>query len=153
MAGSGGASTSDPALKAPKNARLTSAGKVIPPAGAPPEIVRAINAANSISDKPYHWGGGHGSWNKDSGYDCSGAVSFALHGAGLVTSPLDSNAFMRWGETGGGAWITVYANRRHAYAVIAGLRFDTSGPGGSGPRWRTVQRPAAGFSARHFPGL
>jgi hypothetical protein len=122
------------------------------PAGAPSAVVRAVRAANRIAGKPYRWGGGHRRFD-DSGYDCSGAVSFALHAAGLVPSPLDSNAFMRWGQTGGGSWITVYANRRHAYVVIAGLRFDTAGPGGSGPRWRTTQRPDTGFTARHFPGL
>jgi len=124
----------------------------MPPAGAPAIVVRAIRAANRIAGKPYRWGGGHRRFN-DSAYDCSGAVSFALHGAGLVATPLDSSSFMRWGQVGAGAWITVYANRRHAFAVIAGLRFDTSGPGRPGPRWRPASRTAAGFIARHFPGL
>jgi hypothetical protein len=124
----------------------------VAPAGAPAAVVRAVGAANRIAGRPYRWGGGHRRF-VDSGYDCSGAVSFALHGAGLVTSPLDSTSFMRWGQTGGGSWITVYANRRHAFIMIAGLRFDTSGPGGRGPRWRTTPRPDAGFTPRHFPGL
>jgi cell wall-associated NlpC family hydrolase len=124
----------------------------IPPAGAPAAVARVIRAANRITAKPYRWGGGHRRFN-DSAYDCSGAVSFALRGAGLVPSPLDSNAFMRWGLSGTGAWITVYASRRHAYMVIAGLRFDTSGPGNRGPRWRPTPRPATGFTARHFVGL
>lgn len=124
----------------------------VAPAGAPIAVVRAIGAANRIAGKPYRWGGGHRRFD-DSGYDCSGAVSFALHGAGLVASPLDSTSFMRWGQTGGGSWITVYANRRHAYILIAGLRFDTSGPGARGPRWRPSPRPDAGFTPRHFPGL
>jgi hypothetical protein len=124
----------------------------VAPAGAPVAVVRAIRAANRIAGKPYRWGGGHRGFD-DSGYDCSGAVSFALHGAGLVGSPLDSTAFMRWGQTGSGSWITVYANRRHAYMLIAGLRFDTSGPGGRGPRWRPTPRPDAGFTPRHFAGL
>jgi hypothetical protein len=124
----------------------------VPPAGAPAPVLRAIAAANQIAGRPYRWGGGHRRFN-DSAYDCSGAVSFALHGAGLVTAPLDSTAFMRWGQVGPGSWITVYASRRHAFAVIAGLRFDTSGPGRPGPRWRPAPRPYAGFTARHFPGL
>ena len=124
----------------------------VPPADAPAAVVRTIRAANRIAGKPYRWGGGHRRFD-DSAYDCSGAVSFALRGAGLVSTPLDSRAFMRWGQTGGGSWITVYANRGHAYLVVAGLRFDTSGPGGKGPRWRPSPRPATGFSARHFPGL
>ncbi len=124
----------------------------IAPAGAPVAVVRAIRAGNRIAGKPYRWGGGHRRF-ADSGYDCSGAVSFALHGGGLVTSPLDSTSFMRWGQIGSGSWITVFANRRHAYVMIAGLRFDTSGPGGRGPRWRSSPRPDAGFTLRHFPRL
>jgi cell wall-associated NlpC family hydrolase len=124
----------------------------VAPAGAPVAVGRAIRAANRIAGRPYRWGGGHRRFD-DSAYDCSGAVSFALHGARLVLSPLDSTAFMRWGAAGTGSWITVYANRRHAFVVIAGLRFDTSGPGAKGPRWRPSPRPVTGFSARHFPGL
>jgi hypothetical protein len=122
------------------------------PAGAPAAVRKAVRTANLITGKPYRWGGGHRRFN-DSAYDCSGAVSFALHGGGLVLSPLDSRGFMHWGQPGPGAWITVYANRRHAYAVLAGLRFDTSGPGASGPRWRPTPRLPDGFTARHFPGL
>ena len=124
----------------------------IAPPGAPEAVLRAIQAANRIAGKPYRWGGGHRRFS-DSAYDCSGAVSFALHGADLVASPLDSSAFTRWGQGGPGAWITVYANRRHAFMVIAGLRFDTSGPGQPGPRWRPAPRPYVGFTVRHFPGL
>ena len=124
----------------------------VPPAGAPPVVAGAVRAANRIAGRPYRWGGGHRRFT-DSAYDCSGAVSFALHGAGLVLSPLDSRAFMLWGQPGLGSWITVYANARHAFAVIAGLRFDTSGPGQKGPRWRPTPRPVAGFTVRHFPGL
>ncbi len=124
----------------------------VAPPGAPLAVARAIRAANRIAGRPYRWGGGHMRF-RDSGYDCSGAVSFALHGAGLVMSPLDSTGFMRWGRKGAGSWITVYANRGHAYVVIAGLRFDTAGSGGSGPRWRLTARPDTGFRVRHFPGL
>jgi cell wall-associated NlpC family hydrolase len=144
----------DPGL-GPQPGRAVSAAdglRATPPAGAPPAVVQAIRAANRIAGKPYRWGGGHARFT-DSAYDCSGAVSFALHGAGLVLSPRDSRAFMRWGEPGPGAWITVYANASHAFVVIAGLRFDTAGPGPRGPRWRLAPRSAGSFSARHFPGL
>jgi hypothetical protein len=127
----------------------------IPPNNAPPQVKRAIAAANKITRKPYRYGGGHGRWN-DSGYDCSGSVSYALHGGGLLRSPLDSSAFMRWGRGGRGRWITVYANRGHAYAIIAGLRFDTSSAGaggGSGPRWRNKGRSSRGYVARHPSGF
>ncbi len=141
-----------PAPVAGESAQLGSDGKAIPPAGAPPAVKAAIEAANAISDKPYVWGGGHGSFEA-SGYDCSGAVSYALHGGGLLSSPLDSTGLMFWGESGAGKWITVYANSGHVYVVIAGLRFDTSGSGGSGPRWQTAARSSAGFVARHPAGL
>jgi cell wall-associated NlpC family hydrolase len=118
------------------------------PAAAPLEVQRAIWAANALRAKPYVYGGGHKSF-RARGYDCSGTVSFALHAAGLLKTPLDSSAFMSWGEAGPGAWITVYTNPGHAYAIIAGLRLDTSGPGQSGPRWRTQKRSPRGFKARH----
>jgi hypothetical protein len=112
-------------------------------------VAAAIEAANAISDMPYVWGGGHGSF-EDSGYDCSGAVSYALHGGGFLASPLDSTGLAFWGEPGPGSWITVYAYSGHAYVVIAGLRFDTSG--GAGPRWHPDARSSAGFVARHPSG-
>jgi peptidoglycan hydrolase-like protein with peptidoglycan-binding domain len=124
----------------------------IAPAGAPEAVKDAIAAANRITTKQYRYGGGHGSF-RDSGYDCSGAVSYALHGGRLLDSPLDSTSFESWGEAGQGTWITVYANSGHAYTVIAGLRFDTSGRGESGPRWRPEPRSASGFVARHPDGL
>jgi hypothetical protein len=124
----------------------------IPPAAAPPQVKAAIYAANKITRKPYRYGGGHRSF-EDTGYDCSGSVSYALHGGGLLTSPLPSTSFMRWGEPGKGAWITVYTNPGHAYAVLAGLRFDTSGPGPSGPRWRRAARISRFFTARHPLGF
>lgn len=136
-------------------------GRAVPPPGAPPRIVAAINAANSISRKPYRWGGGHGSFFAG-GYDCSGAVSFVARGAGALRSPLTSGGFTRWGRRGRGQWMTVYANRGHAYLMIAGLRFDTGwrsrntgGLGiarGSGPRWGYA-RSSRGFVARHPRGL
>jgi hypothetical protein len=120
----------------------------IPPESAPDQVKKAIYAANRITKKPYRYGGGHRRW-RDSGYDCSGSVSYALHGGGILESPLFSSLFMRWGEAGRGQWITVYTNPGHAYVVIAGLRFDTSGPGERGPRWRLGARSSRGFVARH----
>jgi hypothetical protein len=127
----------------------------IPPDSAPQQVKDAIYAANRITDKPYRYGGGHGDW-EDSGYDCSGAVSYALHGGDLLDRPLDSSGLARWGQAGAGEWITVYANPDHAYVVIAGLRFDTSSGGsnsGSGPRWRETERSPSGYAARHPEGL
>ena len=123
------------------------------PAGAPRAVRRAIAAGNRIQGKPYVWGGGHGKWNAR-GYDCSGSVSYVLHAGGLLNSPLVSGAFARrFGLRGKGRWITVYANSGHAFAYIAGLRLDTSGSGGKGPRWRLEPRRMRGFVARHPRGL
>jgi hypothetical protein len=134
-------------------AQLSSDGRTAaPPASAPEPVKQAVYAANRITRTPYRWGGGHRAFASRA-YDCSGAVSYALHGGGLLETPLDSRSLMRWGETGPGAWITVYTNPRHAYVVIAGLRFDTSGPGERGPRWRNGGRANTGFRARHVPGL
>jgi cell wall-associated NlpC family hydrolase len=127
-------------------------GLAAAPLGAPPEVQQAVWAANKIIGLPYHYGGGHGKW-QDTGYDCSGTVSFALHGASLLTTPLDSGRFMRWGAGGKGQWLTVFTNPGHAFAVIAGLRLDTSAAGDRsglrGPRWRPVLRSTRGFKARH----
>jgi peptidoglycan hydrolase CwlO-like protein len=135
------------------HATIDSSGDAIPPANAPLAVRGAIEAANQIDDLPYIWGGGHGSFSS-SGYDCSGAVSFMLHGGGFLSSPLDSTGLEVWGESGGGNWITVFANSGHAWAYVAGLRWDTGGPGGgSGPRWSTVMRDdASSFVARHPAG-
>jgi peptidoglycan hydrolase CwlO-like protein len=135
------------------HATLDSSGDAIPPSNAPLAIRGVIEAANQINDLPYIWGGGHGSFTA-SGYDCSGAVSFALHGGGFLSSPLDSTGLEVWGSPGGGNWITVFANSGHAWAYIAGLRWDTGGPGGgNGPRWSTVMRSdASSFVARHPSG-
>jgi hypothetical protein len=124
----------------------------IAPAGAPAEVVDAIEAANRITRKPYRWGGGHGRW-RDSGYDCSGAISYVLHAAGLLKASRDSSGFMSFGARGRGEWITIYAHGGHAYMDIAGLRFDTSGRGERGPRWRLEPRGARGFVKRHPAGL
>jgi cell wall-associated NlpC family hydrolase len=126
------------------------------PIGAPAEVRAAIEAANRIIGKPYKYGGGHAKV-EDRGYDCSGTVSYALLGAKLLKSPLDSSSFMRWGEAGPGQWITVYTNPGHAFVVIAGLRLDTSAAGdpsgGKGPRWRPTLRSTRGFRARHPEGF
>jgi cell wall-associated NlpC family hydrolase len=125
--------------------------RAIAPATAPAMVKRVIAAANHIRTTPYIWGGGHGRW-QDSGYDCSGAVSYALHGGKLLTSPLTSGSFETFGEAGPGRWITIYANASHAYMVVAGLRFDTAGDlNESGPRWHpTVAAAATGtYVARH----
>lgn len=150
------ASGSQPAPSGPGGtATLNSDGSATPPAGAPPQVVAVIEAANEIRDKPYLWGGGHGSF-ESAGYDCSGAMSYAFHAGGFLSSPLDSTGFTYWGEAGAGKWITAYGNSGHAYAVIAGLRWDTSGTGGSGPSWSTettsFQDPSA-FTARHPAGF
>jgi soluble lytic murein transglycosylase-like protein len=122
------------------------------PRSAPPAVKAAIAAANSISTTPYVWGGGHGSFYA-SGYDCSGAVSFALYGAGLLDTPLTSGSLESYGEPGPGKWITIYANATHAYAEIAGLRWDTVGDAeGTGPRWHQEPPYPEGFVVRHPPG-
>src|ERR671921_142672 len=107
-------------------------GRAIPPANAPAAVKQVIAAANKIRTKPYVYGGGHGRW-WDSGYDCSGAVSFALHGGSLIDTPMPSGSLAGRGKAGKGKWITVYANGGHAYAIIAGLRWDTAG-GANGTR-------------------
>jgi len=150
---------SDPATSPPADtvpgarAKLMSNGKAVAPASAPLAVQNAIAAGNRIRKKPYRWGGGHASF-EDTGYDCSGAVSYVLNAAGLLESPMPSGSFMKWASPGRGQWITVYANSGHMYVVIAGLRWDTSayGSGGKGPRWRATKRPAKGFAVRHYDG-
>jgi hypothetical protein len=129
-------------------------GRAIPPPNAPPPVKRAIAAANRIAHKPYVWGGGHLSWSAR-GYDCSGAVGYALHGAGLLSSTMVSGQLAYWGSGGLGRWISVYANDDHVYMVIAGLRFDTRGdpPGVTGPRWHAERVDPSKFSVRHPAGL
>ncbi len=138
-------------------AQLQPNGKALPPANAPRQIRKAIKAANRIHKRPYIWGGGHRRF-KSKGYDCSGAVSYVLHAAGLLRSPEASGPLMAWGVPGIGSWITVYANKTHAWMTVAGLRFDTSSAGesfnqGSGPRWRASMRAGTGYAERFSPGL
>jgi septal ring factor EnvC (AmiA/AmiB activator) len=134
-----------------QEAQVITESEASAPASAPQEVKDAVSAANAIAYTPYIWGGGHGSFESE-GYDCSGAVSYALHGAGLLESPLDSTGLETWGEPGPGTWITVYANAEHAWMVIAGVAFDTVG--GPGPRWHNpwVDSPE-GFVVRHPAGL
>jgi peptidoglycan hydrolase-like protein with peptidoglycan-binding domain len=120
--------------------------------GIPAAVSRAIAAANRIAGAPYRFGGGHRSFS-DSGYDCSGSVSYVLHGAGRLGSPLDSSQLMSYGAAGRGRWITIYANPGHAYMVIRGRRYDTTGRSQSGSRWQPHHRSSAGYVVRHPPGL
>jgi hypothetical protein len=133
-------------------AKLTPNGKAIPPASAPPEVKAVIAAGNRISHKPYKWGGGHARLN-DTGYDCSGSVSYALRKAGLMSYSLASGPFMSWGSRGRGQWITLRTNPGHIYMIVAGLRFDTSAAKVGGSRWTAVKRSARGFVARHPAGF
>jgi Putative peptidoglycan binding domain len=115
-------------------------------------VRRVVAAANRIAGKPYKYGGGHARW-EDSGYDCSGSVSYALHGAGLLASPLTSGGFMRYGDPGPGRHITIYASPSHVYMTVDGRRFDTTGRNESGSRWQADDRSSAGYVVRHPPGL
>jgi hypothetical protein len=151
-----GAPAGAPAMPA-NVATVLPGGKASVPVGAPLAVARAIKAANKIHRRTYIWGGGHRSF-KARGYDCSGAVSYVLHAAGLLRSPLVSGQLAFWGSPGPGNWITVYANRTHTYMMIAGLRYDTSPRGetidqGRGPRWRYTVRTGTGFAIRHWNGL
>jgi cell wall-associated NlpC family hydrolase len=132
--------------------RVLADGRAVAPRDAPQIVRDVINAGNVIAKTPYLWGGGHGSW-ASVGYDCSGSVSFALAGAGLLDSPLTSGLLAKWGAAGPGRWITIYANAGHVFMFVAGLRFDTGGLSGDGTRWQPTLRSTAGFVARHPEGL
>jgi peptidoglycan hydrolase-like protein with peptidoglycan-binding domain len=143
--------------------RINADGTATAPAGVPAIVKRIVAAANRIIDKPYAYGGGHGTWN-DSAYDCSGAVSYALHGAGLLSAPQDSTGLESYGSPGRGRWVTIYANSGHTWIVVAGRAFDTAGysgpniPAGSGPRWRwdplaNLGDGTGGYVVRHPAGL
>ena len=126
--------------------------KAAPRGGLPIRVRRIIAAGNRIAGKPYKYGGGHGRWN-DTGYDCSGSVSYALHGAGYLSAALTSGDFMSWGSPGRGRWVTIYAAPGHVYMVVNGRRFDTTGRAENGTRWQTADRSSAGYAVRHPPGL
>ncbi len=139
----------------PDRATLTASGLAIPPANAPAQVVDAIQAANQIAHLPYIWGGGHAEY-EDTGYDCSGSLSFILAAAGLLNGTETSGEFMSYGDAGLGKWITIYAMNGHTFAYIAGLRFDTVALAETGTRWSN--RPAdepnlSSFVARHPVGL
>jgi cell wall-associated NlpC family hydrolase len=136
----------------PTKARALGNGVAVPPLEAPEEVKQIIEAGNIIARTPYLWGGGHGKW-LDTGYDCSGSVSFALAAAGLLNGPMASGPLMGWGEPGPGKWVTIYANNGHVYMYVAGVRFDTSNSRVTGSRWSNTVRSNAGFVARHPAGL
>ena len=140
---------------APAGAKATIGpdGQAIAPAEAPEAVKQIIAAGNRIHDLPYRYGGGHRPNFRDSAYDCSGSVSYALRGAGLLDAPMPSGGFTGWGESGAGRWVTIYANSGHMYMVVAGLRFDTSGRAKAGSRWQTDMRSVSGYAVRHPEGL
>ena len=154
VAAPGGSSggTSTPGAGPQGEAKLVD-GQAIAPTDAPSRVIRAIEAANEIvKGRDYCLGGGHGKW-KSRCYDCSGTVSYALHGARILDSPMPSGSFTKWGDKGKGKWITVYANGGHMYAVIAGLRLDTSMTDGKGPGWSDEMRSKRGYKVRHWKNL
>jgi hypothetical protein len=145
---SGGGTKTTPGSKA----KLVN-GRAIAPADAPVRVQKVIAAANKIRNKPYVYGGGHGSFN-DNGYDCSGAVSYALHGGRFLNTPLDSSSLGRWGARKKGQWISVYGAPSHAYMVVAGLRFDTSMTPGNGPGWsKSMRSTSESYKVRHPKGF
>jgi len=133
-------------------ATVGSDGIAVVPILAPPVVQQVIIAGNKIAKMPYLYGGGHGKW-EDRGYDCSGSVSYALHGAGLLKTSMPSGGFMSWGDPGEGQWITLYSHGGHMFMVVAGLRFDTSGRSSAGSRWQADMRSSSGYTIRHPPGL
>ena len=151
----GGTEAADPAAPTVpgEQATLGADGLAVAPDSAPQQVKDIIAAGNAIASKPYKYGGGHGRW-KDTGYDCSGSMSYAFHGAGMLDTALDSTGFMSWGEPGKGTWVTTYANAGHSYMIVAGLRFDTSGATADGSRWHTSLRSGGGsYTVRHPEGL
>lgn len=128
-------------------------GLAYAPKNAPEAVKRAIGAGNRLQGMPYKWGGGHAR-KHDTGYDCSGAVSFVLSEAGLLKGCLHSKAFFKYGKKGAGKWITLYVRNGHVFMTVAGLRLDTGGPGQeTGPRWKPETRQGRGHVMRHPSGL
>ncbi len=143
-----------PAPASPPQAKMVGS-RAVAPKSAPRSVKTMIKAANHIRHRPYRWGGGHVRWNSR-GYDCSGSVSYVMRAGGLLGHPLDSSGFMRWGKHGAGSWVRIYASKVHVFAVIAGLRWDTSyitDGDRSGPGWSEYRRPAKGFWLRHPQGV
>jgi hypothetical protein len=145
-----------PELLVPGSTARVVGGLAAAPLSAPAAVQEIIWAGNQIVGLPYIYGGGHGSFISP-GYDCSGTVSFALHGASLLSTPMDSSEFEGWGGGGIGQWVTVFTNPGHAYMTVAGLRLDTSSADDpsnqQGPRWRPLRPANAGFKVRHPVGL
>ncbi|MEI7560656.1 MAG: hypothetical protein WCJ63_08690 [Actinomycetes bacterium] len=159
LASDGGASPGDPTIPVistpttptvPGTKVVIKAGLAYAPAAAPDKVKQVVWAGNKIRSLRYIWGGGHSAWLAK-GYDCSGSVSYALHGAKLLNQPLVSGDLASWGSKGRGAWITIYANGGHVFMVVAGARFDTSGASPS--RWQRDMRSGSGYSVRHPAGL
>jgi hypothetical protein len=145
-------SSIEPATAQPASARAAESRRPSPRQRRDAVVRRVIAAANAIAGKPYRYGGGHGSF-EDAGYDCSGSVSYALHGGGLLAAPLDSSGLMTYGEPGPGRRITIYANPGHAYMSVDGRRFDTSARRETDSRWSSAGRSPGGYVVRHPPGL
>jgi cell wall-associated NlpC family hydrolase len=150
------AATPQPELLVPGSLARYVNGLAAAPMSAPASVQQVIWSANKIIGLPYVYGGGHASFNS-SGYDCSGTVSYALHGGNMLTTPMDSSEFMRWGSHGAGRWIAVFGNSGHAYMDVAGLRLDTSAADDptnqQGPRWRPLRTGNGGYTVRHPLGL
>jgi len=128
-------------------------GVAYAPRGAPKSVKAAIQAGNRLQGKPYKWGGGHAREN-DTGYDCSGTVSYVLRESGLMMGSRPSKGFFSYGKRGAGKWVTLYVRDGHVFMTIAGLRLDTGGSGNrTGPRWKPERRKTAGHVMRHPPGL
>jgi cell wall-associated NlpC family hydrolase len=131
-------------------------GLAAAPMSAPASVQQIIWTGNQIIGLPYIYGGGHASFVSP-GYDCSGTVSYALHGASLLATPMDSSEFMSWDSGGVGTWVTIFANGGHAYMTVAGLRLDTSAADDpsnqQGPRWRPLRPANAGYTVRHPTNL
>jgi hypothetical protein len=144
-----GANATDDAVV---RAEVLGNGIALPPLEAPPEVRAIVEAGNVIARSPYKWGGGHGRW-QDTGYDCSGSVSYALAAAGLLDAPLASGPLMGWGRPGKGRWVTIYSNPGHVFLVVAGVRFDTVANKSTGSRWTNDMTDTSGYVARHPPGL
>ena len=147
------ATSAAPTALAPGDrATINPDGTANAPANAPEAVKAMIAAGNVIAKTPYIYGGGHGKWD-DRGYDCSGSVSYALHGAGILDASMPSGGFTTWGDAGPGQWVTIYANAGHIFMEVAGIRFDTSGATEDGSRWHTSDRPTSGYVVRHPTGL
>jgi len=152
----GVAADTKPELLVPGGTARVVNGLAAAPMSAPPAVQEIVWAGNQIIGLPYIFGGGHASFISP-GYDCSGTVSFALHGASLLSKPMDSSEFMGWNSRGIGTWVTVFANGGHAYMTVAGLRLDTSAADDpsdqQGPRWRPLRPANGGYTVRHPTAL